>query len=97
MRCLSIVLAVAGIAGCYTVDSFRQNELQRVSFEMNCPDTDLKLIELGHGRIGVDGCGKRSVYQYTKAGWLLSSATEAPAPATSQNSTPASEIPHGDD
>jgi len=60
------------------VDDFRKNMLTRVAFEMNCPAADITVQDLSPdqgswlgAQIGVQGCGKKSVYvSSAHNGWV---------------------------
>ena len=77
---------IAGCASSSIGDVFKENGLDRVAFETKCPKENLKFVGLNYrldqmmrngAQVGVDGCGKRSVYVWTQAtGWVLNSDDE---------------------
>jgi len=86
-------LVSLGLAGCsffMPVDTLKP----RASFDLKCPDTELKFVELGGDcgqklgnqytcTIGVQGCGQQVTYIHVPRGdWVLNAATQgAPPPA----------------
>jgi hypothetical protein len=47
------------------------NGTKRAAFELDCPQAQLRVVDLGADVVGVEGCGKRAVYKWTeKAGWV---------------------------
>lgn len=70
---------VAGLlgAGCvFTAMTWHGGALRsRASYELQCPETQLQITELGDKTAGVDGCGRRATYVYNSdaGAWLLNS------------------------
>ena len=78
---LFLMLWIAGfltLSSCVVTGSvahFRRDALRRAAFEMECPESSLKLTDL-QAAIGVDGCGKRFVYAFHQsAGWVKEDGT----------------------
>jgi len=87
MRSGVFVLAiVAWIAGCgpgypvWSAQAFKDPSsvgIKRASFEMECPENQLQVTELGKdsASVGVTGCGKKAVFVYLYgSGWVNNSA-----------------------
>jgi hypothetical protein len=95
---LVLVAGCGPIAG--SIEHFQHPEsggIRRAAFEMQCPEHQLELTDLGASTIGVSGCGKRAVYKATLgAGWVNNTGTEEKAgekkerPVAPQVSAPAS-------
>jgi hypothetical protein len=71
---LPVTVPVFAVAcGVYTSDmaSFMDRGMPRASFELGCPKEQLQVTDLGHGTMGVRGCGKQAVYkEVSGAGWV---------------------------
>jgi hypothetical protein len=57
----------------YLRSSFR-SPIERASFDLSCPATQLKMFYLHSDSIGVVGCGKRVSYAWVDGSWVGSSA-----------------------
>lgn len=91
MRMIRLTLALASCslftAACgpsiTSVEHFRHPEsggIKRAAFEMECPEDQLQVTDLGGWTIGVTGCGKKAVFKLaTGAGWVNNTATEEQA------------------
>jgi hypothetical protein len=72
---LALALLTSGCAG-------MSNLKKRAAFDMQCPQDQLVVTELGNTTYGVEGCGQRGTYvckQDTARGcddWILNSDTE---------------------
>jgi hypothetical protein len=85
------MFAALVLSGCVTTSAlgdFRQNGLERASFEMQCPKDQLQVQELHPhefnglqgGQVGVSGCNKRLVYVKTNnIMWVVNTASESQA------------------
>src|SRR5215213_3510575 len=64
------------------VESFRHQDsggIKRAAFELQCPESELEVTDLGGWTIGVSGCGKRAIYKgVAGAGWVNNSGVEDP-------------------
>ena len=48
--------------------------LQRAAFELECPESQLQVTDLGIQTVGVSGCSKKAIYKYAAgAGWVNNS------------------------
>jgi hypothetical protein len=48
---------------------------------LDCPENQLRAIDLGFGTVGVEGCGKKAIYKFaTGAGWVNNTGAEEPKP-----------------
>jgi hypothetical protein len=79
----------------------RPSELRsRAAFDLNCPESELRAVELGEKTRGVTGCGRRATYIFVcrrtlpspydnDCLWVLDSSTaqDSPAPASSAPAT----------
>ncbi len=78
VKTLAVVLPV--LAACYTqVQHFKHPQIggiKRAAFELQCPEEQLQLVELGDGTVGVTGCGRRAVYKHSMVGWLNNTGGE---------------------
>jgi hypothetical protein len=69
-------LLILGVAGCAaspvrTFQSPNNGGLKRASFELECPEDQLAITDLGGWTVGVTGCGKKAVYKAVAgAGWV---------------------------
>lgn len=51
--------------------------LKRAAYELECPEPQLQLTDLGDSAVGVAGCGKKAIYKWAYgAGWVNNSASE---------------------
>jgi hypothetical protein len=71
------LLLLSSLAGCFNPERhFRDNGLQRVSFEMQCPREQIQITPLDGNQMGVTGCGRRVVYVLVPyAGWVVNSSS----------------------
>jgi len=82
-----LILFTAALAtACATpnaLENFRHPEaggVKRAAYEMQCPESELEVTDLGGWTIGVSGCGKRAVYKWAYgAGWVNNTAVDEPA------------------
>jgi hypothetical protein len=91
-RFVLIGLALA-LAACVTSQGMQDRVRKRASFDLDCPDEQIKITELepvnnmgppsASGSWGASGCGKRATYvQVGNTGTvLMNSAGNQPAPA----------------
>jgi len=80
-----VATALALLLGCGAAtptESFRHPDgggIKRASFELQCPEDQLEVTDLGSWTLGVTGCGKRTVYKMVYgAGWVNNGAGEEP-------------------
>lgn len=86
-RKLILLVAVAlMISACYTTkewraNHFRTNGLPRVTYELDCPESQLKITDISPpdemvgSTMGVEGCGKRATYVLVSGhGWMNNTA-----------------------
>ncbi len=82
---LAALFAVACASAARPVDDFRHPSsagIKRASFEMQCPESELQVVDLGSWTVGVTGCGKKAVYKnIAGAGWVNDTARGEPEPA----------------
>jgi hypothetical protein len=66
MRKLTILFGAGWIvatASCYDRDRWDALLAQRASFDFNCPQQQLRLVDMGDRLVrGVEGCGRRATY-----------------------------------
>lgn len=56
---------------------FMDAGLPKAAFDMHCPQDKIEVTALGHGSMGVRGCGKQGRYEFVAgAGWVLNSAED---------------------
>ena len=69
----------------WSLEGFKHPEhggLTRAAYELDCPEGQLIVTDLGGEAMGVSGCGRRAVYKYVfnGGGWVNNSASdESPA------------------
>lgn len=87
LRFLSIISFAFTLSNCMTTEQhFRQNGLNKASFDMGCPKEKLQIIVLGelsngNGQVGVIGCNKKASYVAVQgAGWVNNTASEIKRP-----------------
>ncbi len=87
MRFVGLVLVLVGCASRWTVvrtdDAFRATGLERASFDLGCPASELKTTVLAKdacnrrsdgiyvcndSQVGVVGCGKKTTYRFPPLG-----------------------------
>jgi len=74
MRYVFIAALLTTLCGCSTTDRFKMYDgMQRASFDLDCPESELALTPLGANQMGVEGCGKKAAYVATESGWVLNS------------------------
>ena len=76
--CSQAFLNPDSVAGFRDPDS---GGLKRASFELECPESQLQVIDLGSdsASIGVTGCGKKAVYKFAgNRGWVNNTLTPTP-------------------
>ncbi len=57
------------------------NGTKRAAFELECPQPQLRVVDLGADVVGVEGCGKRVVYKWVdKAGWVNDTGSSEKTP-----------------
>ena len=60
---LVVVSAVMFLSSCFgSFEAERSTLPARASFDLDCPQAQLKYSELGNKSVGVSGCGKKAVY-----------------------------------
>ncbi len=68
MKAVLIVVSALFVSSCVDDEESKSSVLKRASFDFDCPETQIKSIELsrndgGHvNSYGVNGCGKKTVY-----------------------------------
>lgn len=88
---LTIVLLGSALVACAPrfrtrADAFASqdeywNGTKRAAFELNCPESQLRVMNLGADVVGVEGCGKRVVYKWLeKGGWVNDTGSNEKAP-----------------
>jgi hypothetical protein len=93
MRHLWIVAAVLA-SGCFNAVEERGDTLRaRASFDLRCPQEELKVTPLEQRAAGVDGCGQRATYIFQgnklSGTWVLNSpAAEPGQPANDDRPSP---------
>src|SRR4051794_27457419 len=65
-------------------EGFVSSELKRASFDMDCPQEKLDVVELEGGAysavMGVTGCGRKATYKYiNRVGWVAQTLSGSPA------------------
>jgi hypothetical protein len=59
----ALVSAALLLSSCFgSFEADRRTLPARASFDLDCPQAQLKYSELGNKSVGVSGCGKKSVY-----------------------------------
>lgn len=81
MKKILLLLAVAACAPSpWSLDGFMHPDnggAKRASFELGCAESQLHIVELGSGTIGVSGCEKKAVYKWVYgAGWVNNTGIE---------------------
>ena len=76
-----LVLLVGFAGGCASFGANQADLGRRASFDLNCPEGQIRTVDLGGGSQGVEGCGKRATYvekcdgqpgyMGTTCGWVL--------------------------
>lgn len=64
LRCVHLVLANLLLASCASSATTSQL-LRRASFDLDCAEASLRVVELDNRTRGVDGCGRRASYVET--------------------------------
>lgn len=59
VRAALVCFGVLCLPGCFATDN---QLLRRASFDMNCPEEQLRLVGIDRETTGVTGCGKRAAY-----------------------------------
>jgi hypothetical protein len=79
MRMLAVAAVVAS-SGCGLLRdrSFRESRpgrelLTRASFDLDCPENEIAIDELGDDMAGAWGCSRRATYVWDHDGWMLNS------------------------
>ena len=86
MRSLCCLLLIAAVTqGCFhnmpDFDDHDRGGIERAAFEMDCPEDQLQVTDLGRDTVGVTGCGKKTVYKWlVGTGWVNNTAAPAQAP-----------------
>ena len=72
---------VYNLAGPENFKSADRGGMRRASFELQCPEKDLAVSDLG-GAVGVTGCGRRAIYKWVQGvGWVNDTGVQnAPPP-----------------
>jgi hypothetical protein len=76
MRAALIAVGLLGSGCVFTATTWHGGALRsRASYELQCPENQLQITDLGDQTAGVDGCGRRGVYVYDSGAgaWLLNS------------------------
>ncbi len=71
-----LVASLLGTGCLFTATTLHGGALRsRASYELQCPEKQLQITELGDNTAGVDGCGRRATYVYNgeASAWLLNS------------------------
>lgn len=83
LRFLSVISFVFTLSNCMTTEQhFRQNGLNKASFDMDCPKEKLQIVVLGelshgNGQVGVIGCNKKASYVAVQGtGWVNNTSAE---------------------
>jgi hypothetical protein len=81
MRGLLGVALLLAVSACTHIHdkSFPESEpgqalVRRASFDLNCPESELFIRELGPKMAGVRGCSRRAVYVHDRGQWIMNSA-----------------------
>ncbi len=73
-------LSVACVPAQGSMENFKAPEaggIRRAAYELECPESQLILTDLGDSTVGVAGCGKKAIYKYAfGAGWVNNSASD---------------------
>lgn len=86
-------LLTASLMACspptWSVEGFKEPDsggLARAEYELECPESQLEVTDLGAGTIGVAGCGKKAVYKWAHgAGWVNNTAIDESRMAAPKN------------
>ena len=78
---VSLALSLGGCATpAWTVEGFKAPDsggIKRAAYELECPEPQLQLSDLGDSTVGVTGCGKKAIYKWVVgAGWVNNSASD---------------------
>jgi hypothetical protein len=91
MRQVSALFVVAAaLAGCPAATVHRDTLDSRASFDLRCPQAQLKVTEIDLHTAGVDGCGQRATYIYNEVAntWVLNSPPADSGPPPGGATTP---------
>jgi hypothetical protein len=84
MRQISALFVVAAAlgAGCPAAKLHRGTLDSRASFDLRCPQEQLKVTQIDYHTAGVDGCGQRVTYIYNDNvdTWVMNSPPGEPPP-----------------
>ncbi len=69
---LRALLFCVVVAGCVTYGPTLRT---RAAFELDCPESSLRIINLGHDTRGVEGCGRRATYMLVDGRWVANTMT----------------------
>jgi hypothetical protein len=58
----SVVVSLLVLAGCFTSGTKAGPLSVRAAYDMQCPEKDLQITELGGKTFGVRGCDKQATY-----------------------------------
>jgi hypothetical protein len=85
MRQISALFVVAAAlgAGCPAAKLHRDTLDSRASFDLRCPQEQLKVTEIDYHMAGVDGCGQRTTYIDNQGAnsWVMNSLRGEPLAA----------------
>ena len=72
--CTPMIVALI-CASCIATSGQADLVLRRAAFDLQCPDGQLQVSNLGHNAFGVVGCGKRAAYVVDCKNAMMDSCT----------------------
>jgi hypothetical protein len=83
---LSTTVIISGCGPATFMGAPTEHLTQRASFDLNCPESQINVVDLGGKTKGVTGCGKKATYVETCTGqkgefattcsWVLNSTAD---------------------
>jgi hypothetical protein len=78
---LAAIFAIAGGANaCVSEAQLHETLVTRAAFDLDCPESDIRVVELDQSSRGASGCGRRATYigvcQHFSCTWVAQGRIE---------------------